>query len=259
MRAAMPISARCGPGAVRRPVHRDRLSALVGDSVIGAEGVVAQIRDFAAAWAARRRLALRSGPVLLALTPRWHAATFARPSGGSPAPSTRRRSRSCIPTARPRAISTLRRGRYGFAWHDPPTRRSGRCSPVLAAIAAGTRIRRPSAPSPTCSSPGSARRAASTPSASPTSRGRPVAVREKGNRPGCRCALIARHRRLRHLPAWLRLLLRRLRPYPRRPQLPRSRSRRRDACRMTLRRSRCRFAGNRRLCAAMGRAAIARA
>ena len=80
--------------------------------------------------------------------------------------------------------------RHGFAWHDPPAEEK---RALLACLGRDRRRcrhgRDPVHASPICWSRASARRAASMPGACPTSRARPVAARESGNRPGCRCAL----------------------------------------------------------------------
>ena len=117
--------------------------------------------------------------------------------------------------------------RHGFAWHDPCSTKSRGCSARLAAIAADHGI----AADPV------------QPAGIAGSRAGRGALHRCRAVVGCRAAAdrgarerqsaglplrpVARHRRLRHLPAWLRLLLRRRRPRPRGCQFPGARSCRR--------------------------------
>ncbi len=104
--------------------------------------------------------------------------------------------------------------RFDFAWHDPPAEEKRALLVRLAAIAQDHGI------TPTlCSQPGSAGagdRRGTLHRRRPPFRCRPVPDRRASRRQSPRLPLrrFTRYRRLRHLPAWLRLLLRRRRPRP---------------------------------------------
>jgi DNA repair photolyase len=157
--------------------------------VIEREAALEQLRALARRWGARAAV-WRYDPVLLStLTPPdWHRANFARLAAAlaglvdevvlSFAQPYRKTARNLAEAAR----------RHGFAWHDPSDAEKRALLGALAAIAAEHGIKASLCAQPGLLAPGLAEARCIDAERLSDLAGERLAAREKGNRPGCRCA-----------------------------------------------------------------------
>ena len=157
--------------------------------VIAPEAALAQLGALCRRWGPRAAV-WRYDPVLLSsLTPpAWHRANFARLAGAltglvdevvlSFVQPYRKTAQGLDAAAR----------RHGFSWRDPETAAKQTLAGELAAIAAGHGMRLTLCTQPALLAPGLAPARCIDAERLGDMAGHPVAAREKGNRPGCRCA-----------------------------------------------------------------------
>lgn len=157
--------------------------------VIEPEAALGQLRALRGRWGARAAV-WRYDPVLLStLTPpEWHRANLARLAaslGGlvdevvlSFVQPYRKTARNLAAAAR----------RHGFAWRDPPDDEKRALLAALAAIAAEHGIRASLCTQPALLAPGLDEARCIDAERLSDLAGTRIAAREKGNRPGCRCA-----------------------------------------------------------------------
>lgn len=157
--------------------------------VIEPEAALGQLRALGRRWGGRAAV-WRYDPVLLStLTPpSWHRANVARLAaalGGlvdevvlSFVQPYRKTARNLAAAAR----------RHGFAWRDPPDGEKRELLQDLAVIAAEHGMKASLCTQPTLLAPGLAEARCIDADRLSDLAGRAIAAREKGNRPGCRCA-----------------------------------------------------------------------
>lgn len=157
--------------------------------VIEPEAALGQLRALARRWGVRAAVWRYDPVVLSTLTPPdWHLANFARLAAAL---------RGCVDevvlsfvqpyrkTARNLAAAARR---HGFAWRDPPDDEKRALLGALAAIAAEHGLKASLCTQPTLLVPGLAEARCIDAGRLSEVAGCPVQAREKGNRPGCRCA-----------------------------------------------------------------------
>jgi hypothetical protein len=158
-------------------------------SVIASEVAIAQIRALAGRWGPRA-VVWRYDPVVLSsLTPsEWHVANFAA-LAGSLAGAVDEVAVSFVQPYRKTARNTdAAARRHGFAWRDPEDEEKRALLGRLASIAASEGIALTLCTQPHLIAPGVAEARCVDADRLGDVAGHPIEAREKGNRPGCRCA-----------------------------------------------------------------------